>query len=181
MTNDEFQERGRAGEYGDQFVMLIDGEVIHRPYPSPPHDCSVSLTDYLLKSLFGVGYWVRIHMILLVGDENNPMPDVAVMFGSPRDYPKTSPRTAVMVVEVLDGSFAMDAEKKPPLYAAAGVPEYWVLDVNGRQLLVFRDPVADADAPRGFRYATTTTLAETDVVSPLAVPGATVRVAELLP
>jgi len=55
------------------------------------------------------------------------------------------------------------------------------LDVNGRQLLVFRDPVADPSQPLGHRYATRLTLGPSDAVSPLAAPQASVRVADLLP
>jgi Uma2 family endonuclease len=181
MTYAEYRQLDRPGEFADQPTLLLDGEVIQRPLPSPPHNCAVSLTDYVLKPLFGPGHWVRIHMSLPVGDYNDPTPDVAVMAGSPRDYATTAPRTAVMVVEVSDGTWETDTQTKPFLYAAAGVPEYWVIDVNDPRLLVFRDPVADATAPRGFRYATTQTLTAADTVSPTAMPTAVIRVAELLP
>ncbi|QDU22386.1 hypothetical protein [Urbifossiella limnaea] len=56
----------------------------------------------------------------------------------------------------------------------AGIADYRVLGMNGRQLHVFRDPAGDA-------YATHLTLAESATVSPLAAPAAAVRVADLLP
>jgi hypothetical protein len=85
------------------------------------------------------------------------------------------------VVEVADSTLAYDRGEKSNLYAAGGVADYWVLDVTGRQLLVFRDPVADPAAPRGIRYATAIALGPIAAVSPLATPSAVVRVADLLP
>lgn len=181
MTYAEYLQLDRPGEFADQPTMLLDGEVIRRPLPSPPHDCAVSLTDSVLKPLFGSGHWVRIHSGLPVGDHDDPTPDLAVVAGSPRDYPTSTPKTAVLVVEVSDGTSEVDCGRKAELYAAAGVPEYWVIDVNDPRLLVYRDPVPDAAAPRGHRYATTQTLTPADTVSPTAVPNAVIRVADLLP
>jgi len=56
-----------------------------------------------------------------------------------------------------------------------------VLDVTGRELIVFRDPTPDAAAPSGFRYAAVRTLTVKDTVGPLAAPTAAIRVADLLP
>lgn len=181
MTNEEYQKLGRMGEFADQHTMLLGGELIGRPFPSPPHDAAVSLTDVVLKPLFGPGYWVRIHSGLPIGEDNDPTPDLAVVAGSPRDYPTTTPRTAVLVVEVSDWTLGMDTGEKAYLYEAAGVPEYWVLDVSDRQLLVFRDPVADLRCWHGYRYATTYTLTSAETLSPTAMPTAVIRVADLLP
>lgn len=181
MTNCEYCQLDRPGEFADQPTMLLDSEVIIRPRSSPSRDCAVSLVDYVLKPLFGSAHWVRIRMSLPVGEDNDPTPDLAVLSGSPRDHATSAPRTAVLVVEVSDGTLEIDCGRKAELYAAAGVSEYRVIDVNDPQLLVYRDPVADASAPRGFRYATTTTLTSADTVSPTAAPNATVRVADLLP
>lgn len=180
-TNDEFVELAKAGFFQDQFVMLIDGEFIHMPPPNPPHDMAVGLTDYVLKTVFPPpGHWVRIQTGFQTALDTNPLPDLAVVPGSPRDY-QQAPRRAVLVVEVSDTSFTMDTQTKPHLYAAAGVPEYWVIDVNAPQLLVFRDPTPDPAAPRGHRYTTTLTLTAADTVTPTAAPNAVVRVVDLLP
>lgn len=161
--------------------MLLDGEAIFRPHSSPPHDCAVSLVDYVLKPKFGSGHWVRIRMSLPVGEDNDPTPDLAVLSGSPRDHATSAPRTAILVVDVSDGTLEIDCGIKAELYAAAGVPEYWVIDVNDPRLLVYRDPVADASSPRGFRYDTTFALNVADTVTPVAMPTATIRVADMLP
>jgi Uma2 family endonuclease len=141
---------------------------------------AVSLTDYVLKDVFKPGFVVRIQTGFITGLDTNPGPDLAVVVGTPRDLVQT-PRQAVLIVEVSDTSLAMDTGAKVHIYAAAGVPEYWVIDVNAPRLLVYRDPIADPAAPRGFRYATTQTLTTADAVSPTAMPSATIRVADMLP
>jgi Uma2 family endonuclease len=67
------------------------------------------------------------------------------------------------------------------VYATAGIADYWVVDVDGRRLLVFRDPVPLPQGLGGSAYRTHLTFGAGDSVSPLAVPTAVVRVADLLP
>jgi hypothetical protein len=67
------------------------------------------------------------------------------------------------------------------LYAAGAITEYWVLDVNGRQLLVYRDPTPDPATPHRHSYAIQTALGPADSVTPLAAPNSPVRVSDLLP
>lgn len=179
-TNDDFRMLTDLGVFTDRFVILIDGEFIEMPHPNPPHDMAVSLTLPILQAAFAPGYFVRVQTGFVTGLDTNPGPDLAVVPGSPRDY-TTHPRQAVLIVEVSDTSLAMDTGAKVHIYAAAGVPEYWVIDVNAPQLLVYRDPTPDPAAPRGHRYATTLTLTAADTVTPTAAPNAVVRVADLLP
>jgi len=180
-TCDEFHDMGEYGMFEGRCVILLDGEVLEMPAPNPPHDAVVGMADYVLKGAFSPGYWVRIQTGLPTGLDTDPVPDLAVVPGSPKDYLKSFPRKAVLVVEVADSSLAYDRSLKANLYAAAGVPEYWSLDVNGRDLKVFRNPIADSTAPRGFRYATAQTLIPTDSISPVELPHASIAVADLLP
>jgi Uma2 family endonuclease len=61
------------------------------------------------------------------------------------------------------------------------VPDYWVLDLNGRQLQVFRDPEPLPAGLGATAYRTRLVFTPADRVSPLAVPAASVPVADLLP
>jgi Uma2 family endonuclease len=85
----------------------------------------------------------------------------------------------MLVVEVADSSLFFDTTAKAELYAEMKIPEYWVLDLEHRQLLVFRDPAPLAAG--GHAFQTHLSLKETDSISPLAAPHATIRIAELLP
>ena len=103
----------------------------------------------------------------------DPEPDVAVVPGRPADY-TTHPNTALLIAEVSDTSLKYDINEKAELYSTAGIAEYWVLDLNGRQLLVFREPTSNG-------YATKLTVPEIGNVTPLAMPTASIKVADLLP
>ena len=161
-TCPEFHDLCDAGRFEGRNVILVDGEILERPAPNPPHDAVVGMADYALKRVFSPGYWVRIQTGFPTRLDTDPVPDLVVVPGSPKDYLAAFPRKAVLVVEVADTSLAYDRGLKANLYAAAGIPEYWSLDVNGRDLKVYRDPISDASAPRGFRYATTLTLTPTN-------------------
>ena len=179
-TCEEFHNIGDSGMLEGRSVILVDGEILDMPNPNPPHATATTLADYALKDLFRVGHFVRVQTGLPTTENTDPAPDLAVIAGSPRDFAMTHPRTAVLVVEVSDSSFDYDVGVKSNLYAAAGILDYWVIDVNGRQLIVFRDPIPDAAAPRGFRYDTMQVLNVGDTIIPLAAQTA-IAVADLLP
>ncbi len=180
-TCEQFHNMGDAGLLEGRSVILVDGEILDMPNPNPPHNGLVGVVDFKLREVFHTGYWNRIQSSFATSLNTDPVPDVAVVVGSPRDYLQRDPTTAVLVVEVADSSLTYDIGPKSNLYAAAGIADYWVVDVNGGQLFVFRDPVADASAARGFRYNTVLTLARGQLVTPLAAPTATVPVSDLLP
>jgi len=87
-----------------------------------------------LSRIFGDGWDVRGQMPLALGDDSEPEPDVAVVAGSPRDYRDAHPTTAALIVEVADASVAYDRKRKAPLYARAGIPEFWLLVLSEEKL-----------------------------------------------
>ena len=120
-------------------------------------------------------------MPLALGQSPDPVPDLAVLTGSVRDYVATQPTTAVLVVEVADTSLATDRGEKAQLYAAAGIADYWVVDLNSRLVIVHRDPQPDPASPSGAAYRAVTPLTPGQTVSPRAAPQAAVNVGDLLP
>ncbi|QEL15386.1 Uma2 family endonuclease [Limnoglobus roseus] len=86
-----------------------------------------------------------------------------------------------MVVEVSNGTLGFDATTKAELYATAGVPDYWVIDLEGRQLLVYRDPALLPTGLGATAYRSHQVFGPDASVSPLAAPTAGIRVADLLP
>lgn len=85
------------------------------------------------------------------------------------------------MIEVSDKTLAVDTTEKAERYATAGVADYWVLDISGRRLLVFRDPAPLPTTLGATASCTQLALAPTDRVSPLAAPQASVFVADPLP
>lgn len=168
----EFHRFGDMGVFEGRRAMLIDGVILEEGPMNPPHAMALGLVDEALRTAFGIGWWIRGQSPLVLGQDLDPEPDLAVVPGRPRDY-ADHPNTAVLVIEVADSSFDFDTNEKRLLYARAGIRDYWVVDINGRRLLVYRDP-------QGGDYASQQTFGPADTVSPLAAPGAIVRVADLL-
>ena len=167
----EFHRFGDMGLFEGRRAMLIDGVILEQGPMNPPHAITLGLADEALRVAFGPGWWLRQQSPLILGQDTDPEPDLAVVPGRPRDY-AGHPTTADLVVEVADSSLDFDTNEKRRLYARAGIREYWVVDINGRRLLVYRDSQA-AD------YANQLTFGPADAVSPLTVQAA-VRVADLL-
>jgi len=175
----QYRDLAKTGQFRDQKTMLIDGEVFVTAMPNPPHDLALGLTDDWLRTAFAAGFHVRNQMGFDVGTDNDPGPDLAVVRGTRVDLAGRTPTEAVLVVEVADSSLFFDVTTKAELYATAGVPEYWVIDLEHRELIVFRDP--RRLAVNGHAYQTKFTRTATESVTPLAAAGASVVVRELLP
>jgi Uma2 family endonuclease len=161
-------------------MILVEGEIFEMPAPNPPHDMALGLTDQALRIAFGPGAWVRGQMALILGLSTDPIPDLAVVSGNPRDY-KDQPRSALLVVEIAESSLGYDTHSKASVYAAGGIQEYWVVDLVHRGLIVFRDPAADPIEPYGAAYRSRQVLDSAATVSPLAAPAGVVKVSSLLP
>lgn len=161
--------------------MLIEGEVLEMPIPNPPHSVSRGLAEESLRRVFASGYWIRSQIPLVLGQSSDPMPDMAVVRGSPRYYAGEHPKTAELIVEVADSSLAYDTHEKASLYAAAGIADYWVIDLPHRQLIVHRTPVADTGSPFDAKYASVTKFDAAAGVDPLAAASSSIKVGDLLP
>jgi Uma2 family endonuclease len=168
----EFHRFGDMGAFEGRRAMLIDGVILEEGPMNPPHAITLELVEEAIRTAFGAGWRIRNQSPLVLGQALDPEPDFAVIAGTSRGS-SGHPTMADLVIEVADSSLDFDTNEKRLLYARAGIREYWVVDINGRRLLVYRDPQAGD-------YATQQTLGPADTVSPLAAPMATVRVADLL-
>ena len=179
-TVDQFHYLGDLGMFEGRRAMLIDGVIVEEGPMNPPHRIALELTVDAVRQAFGTGWRLCIQLPLVLGQSTDPEPDVAVVAGSPRGV-SSHPTSASLVIEISDTSLRYDRTVKLGAYAAGGIGDYWVVDVNGRQLHVHRDPIPDSSAPFGYTYVNQTSFGPNDSVSPLAMPGASVKVADLLP
>jgi Uma2 family endonuclease len=179
-TKAEYLRMEELGFFHGQRVELLDGEVIEVPPMNNAHAVALGLAEDALRAAFGLGHWVRVQMPLDLSLTSEPQPDLAVVPGRPRDYSQ-HPTAALLVVEVSDTSLAFDRGRKASLYAAARIGDYWIVNINERRLEIRRDPIPDAGEQYGYRFATELILKAGDSAAPLAVPQASVAVAELLP
>ncbi len=181
LTRDEYYKMGEVGMFEGKHVELIEGRIIEMSPMGSPHRTSVVLAGDALRSAFGVRAFVQTQSPMDLGEVSEPEPDVAVVAGEVRDYSQAHPKTAVLIVEVSESSLDYDRTEKASLYAKAGIPDYWVLNLIDRRLEVCRDPVPDRNELYGFGYRSVTILSAGDTVAPLAAPQASIAVADLLP
>lgn len=171
----DFMER--AGLLTERYE-LIDGEIIVKVGQNQPHAMSVMRVIAFLLSLFGVDRLQTQATVEVATPDlatNRPEPDVVVL--ARPDYElgrRPTGADLLLAVEVSDSTLRDDLETKAALYARAGVPEYWVLDVPSRRLIVHR-------GLSGERYADVKPFADEQTIAPQAAPSQLVRVAELLP
>lgn len=177
----EFCEMMDLPKFQDRKYILIDGEIFKMPRPSPRHEGTIAIAMRILQSVIPSDHYVRVNLGFPLGFETEPIPDLAIAKGAAEDHLDSHPESSPLFVEVSDSTLALDLRVKYHLYAAANIPEYWVLDIASKKVHLHRNPIADADAPRGFRYASVQVLTAADSFAPLAFPEKTIRVADLLP
>jgi Uma2 family endonuclease len=135
----------------------------------------------LLRNLFGPGHRVRCQLPEDLGQATEPEPDFVIVAGSSLQFLTSHPTAALLIVEVSDTTLRYDRRRKGSLYALAGIPDYWIVNLRRRQLEVYRSPIPDPAARYGHRYSSRTDLLPGAVVSPLALPAASLAIADLLP
>ena len=180
-TRSEYHRMADLDFFVGRRVELVEGQVIEMAAMRSPHAVSIDLADAALKTAFGPEYYIRQQKPFVVSDISEPEPDVAVIKGSVRDFARAHPTESALLVEIADSSLRYGRETKCSLYAKAGVPEYWIVNLVARQLEVHRQPVAADTAIYDFDYADCTIFLETERVTPLKAPTQTIEVATLLP
>lgn len=178
-TSDEYYRLVELGFFEGRRVELIQGEIIAMPPMGSPHATTLTLALQGLQRLFTEGYVVRVQMPLHLDDDSEPEPDIAVVFGTPGDYAAAHPSTAVLAVEITVTTLAYDRDVKGPLYARAGIPDFWLIEVPGRRVTVFRQPRQDPASDTGWVYGESGLYLPGDRIAPLARPDSDIAVSAL--
>jgi Uma2 family endonuclease len=181
-TRDEFQQIAESGVLRpDERVELIEGEIFELPPQLSYHATGVCLAQDALRDAFGAGFVCRAQLPLALGQRSQPEPDVAVVPGTIRDFANAHPTTALLVVEVSEATLSFDRDTKGSLYASAGIPEYWIVNLVHRQLELYRDPAPIPETRYGFGYRTRIIALSGELVDTPSPTGARVAVDDLLP
>jgi Uma2 family endonuclease len=168
----EYDRMVALGLFEDEGVELLHGVLVAVSPQGPAHNEVIDrLNETLVPALLGRAR-VRIQGSFAASDDSQPEPDVAVF---PREnYGTAHPTQALLVVEVSESSLEKDRSIKQELYAAVGVPEYWIVNLEDRVVEVYTQP------ENGI-YTVTGTKGPEDTLSPLAFSDIRIRVGTLFP
>jgi len=176
-TVDEFRRMAEAGIlHEDDRLELLDGQIVEMSPINPPHAACVNrLTHMFAPLLASRRATLSIQNHLVLSPHQAPQPDAAVVRYRADGYQTAHPGPAdtFLVIEVADTSVASDRERKVPLYARAGIPEAWLVNLPADALEIYHEP-------RAGTYTDVRTARPGDTVSPLAFPNLVLRVDDIL-
>ncbi len=128
-----------TGAFEDETVELLDGLLVEM---SPQGDSHIAAIVLLTRHFSAAQAWLMVQLPLDARPRSKPEPDLALVRDGPRpDW--RSPGVALLVVEIAMTSHRKDRGKKLEIYAQAGMPTYWLVDIPGRAIEVRTDPGPD--------------------------------------
>jgi Uma2 family endonuclease len=130
-----------SGALEGEPVELLEGWLVDMSPQNPDHAAVIAR---LTRHLAHAQAWLHVQLPLEIPPNSVPEPDLSLVETEPSFA--QHPRAALLVVEVTGSSHAVDRGVKACLYAQAGVPTYWLVDVPGRAVEVRTDP-----GPDGYR------------------------------
>ena len=166
----EYEKLVLSGCFDEERIELLYGMLVPTAPEGPAHSHKMAILTRTFCEGTPPGVWVRVKNPIVAADDSEPEPDLAIV--PPGQYEQEHPRHAHLVVELAASSLARDRDVKTGLYAASGFEEYWLVDLVGERVEVYRQP-------EGGAYASKQTYRSGEVISPARYPGITVAVADL--
>lgn len=156
-------------------IELIEGELTIMPPIGPEHSYRTRRITNLLPAKLPAGAMLQMNEPITIPDHSEPQPDAAVVREREDGYRKAHPlpEDVLLIIEVADTSVEFDMKVKAHLYARAGIPEYWVVDVKAGCLQVFTSPSEEG-------YQNCQMLGAEDSVTCQCVPGLQITAKQLL-
>ena len=166
LTVDEYHTMARAGILTeDDRVELIDGKIITMSPVGSLHAACVNRITHLFAQCTAGRAIISVQNPIQLADVQEPQPDVALLHPRADFYASQhpGPTDVLLLVEVAGTSLDYDRTIKMPRYAAAGIPEVWIVALGEEHVEVYRRPTAQG-------YATRTVVSRGDVLTVEALP-----------
>ena len=127
------------GHFEDEKIELLYGQMVLMSPQGDDHMQTVTRLNMILAPALVGRATVQIHGPFIAASESEPEPDVAVLHADALTQ-KGKASQAHLIIEVAASSLRKDLAKGN-LYAASGVPEYWIVDLEHNLVDVFTDPI----------------------------------------
>ncbi len=149
-TVEEYHRMGEAGLFEEQRVELLEGNIVDMSPIHAGHAGMVNLLAHMLRQQLGSAYILTVQNPVSLDRLSEPQPDLAILRYRPDYYQKEhpEPKDVLLLIEVADTSLDKDRQVKLPLYARAGIPEGWIVNLPEQQLECYTGPTGDGYARR---------------------------------
>ncbi|MBD2770999.1 Uma2 family endonuclease [Iningainema tapete] len=140
---EQYHQMIRLGIFtSDDPVELLEGWIIQKMPKNPPHRAATKLTRNALEEIVPGGWYVDTQEPITLED-SEPEPDVVIVRGNTLDYLDRHPgaQDLALVVEIADSTLERDRTFKKRLYARAGIPVYWIVNLVEKQIEVYTKPI----------------------------------------
>jgi Uma2 family endonuclease len=168
---EDYHRMIEAGILDDRHVELLNGQIVEIPSESIRHASYGDRTEDYIRKLLDSAAWLRVGKPITLND-SEPEPDVCICRNIRYDIHHPWTDDIFWLIEVSDENLIIDLQVKDKIYAAAGIQEYWVVNLRAMTLIVHRSP-----SPDGYQAEQTLTQGN---VNPLAFPDVPVSVQRLL-
>ena len=177
LTVEEYHRMAKVGIlHPDEKVELIAGQIIRKMSPQGSrHAAAIRRTDRLFCQRLGKQVLVQKQLPVVLNNFSEPEPDIALVKANSLDYDDHHPTAedVYLIMEIADSTLKSDREVKGKDYARSKIEDYWILDVNNRQLYVYRQPADEG-------YQSEVILGEDDSIVPIEFPDCVIQVADML-
>jgi Uma2 family endonuclease len=171
ISRKEYRQMAEAGIFDeDEPVELLDGMLVTKVTRGGRHDRLLTWLNRRLTRALDDSFEVRPQCGFAASEWSEPEPDFAIVRADPTH--DDHPSAAVLIIEVSDSSLRRDRMWKQTIYAKAGVPEYWIVNVQEMTVEVYTQPTSSG-------FACKQTLRDGDVLRPTLLPAIEIAVAEL--
>ncbi|MBW4562250.1 MAG: Uma2 family endonuclease [Mojavia pulchra JT2-VF2] len=150
----EYHRLAELGFFGeDDRVELIKGEIIQMVAKGTPHSVCETLLFRELIKLLGDNALVRGQQPIIIPEYSEPEPDLAIVRNVDDNYLSAhpSPSDILLLIEIADSSLKYDQEEKLPLYAQAGISDYWIFNLVDNYLECYSEPYQALQGKFGYR------------------------------
>lgn len=147
-TVDEYHQMIRAGILSDgEPIELLEGWMVKKMSHGTPHDSAMDAFEGILPTLVPPDWFVRCQRAITLSD-SEPEPDYAIVRGPRTRYRDSHPGPADvgLVVEFSASSLRVDRVGKARIYARAGLPVYWIVNVTDKVIEVYTQPTGSGES-----------------------------------
>ncbi len=141
-TVEEYHRMAEAGLFEGQRVELIHGKIVDMSPSKSDHSGIVKRIHNLFRDILDKNHIISVQDPIHIDDRSEPEPDIALLQYREDYYTKShpTPQDTLLVIEVANSSLEKDQKVKLPLYAGAGIPEVWIVNLQDHQLEQYREP-----------------------------------------